>query len=482
LSRSISKIEFSQIQKWKVCLPFILAYCVLTFLVKDHIFFWDTVQLASRHAHWYYDNNFQYFFLPESLDSGHPPFFGMGLALVWQLFGKSLWISHFYILFFLLGNVILCYRIADYFFDGKMIPLVLTLILVDPFLAAQSTLVSPDIVLIFFWFLSILGVVRKRPTLILIATIGMAAVSMRGMMLVFAMFCFYLYRQFINEKKGMNKVKFLQTIWPFVPSGLLSLVFLYFHYQHAGWVGYHENSPWAPSFESVSFIEFVRNIGLLGWRFLDFGRVFIWMIIIGLLAYGFWKKIKLSTKLKELLALVIILILITTPSSLLHKSLMAHRYFLPIVLSLTFLAIGLVLHFIKNKSWQNGVCSFMVIALLTGNFWVYPKGVAQGWDSTLAHLPYYDLREEMMEYIEEKNIPFEKIGTEFPNIASLEILKLNGDKRSLSKKDLSENEYIFYSNVYNDFSDEELEVLEKKWVVEKELSKRKICVILYRKK
>ncbi|MFT5386451.1 MAG: hypothetical protein ACI81W_003864, partial [Saprospiraceae bacterium] len=200
-----------------------------------------------------------------------------------------------------------------------------------------------------------------------------------------------------------------------------------------------------------------------------------------LLVYGFWKKIKFSTKLKELLALVIILILITTPSSLLHKSLMAHRYFLPIVLSLTFLGTGLVLHYIKNKSRQNLVLAIMVIGLLTGNYWVYPKDVAQGWDSTLAHLPYYDLREKMIDYIEEKNIPFEQIGTAFPNIASLEILELNGDVRSFSKKDLNKNEYIFYSNVYNDFSDEELILLENHWEIEEEMWKGQVCVILYRR-
>jgi 4-amino-4-deoxy-L-arabinose transferase-like glycosyltransferase len=480
LSGPSSKID-NPLLIWKVCIPFIAAYCILTFLVKDHIFFWDTVQLASRHAHWYYENNFQYFFLPESLDSGHPPFFGMGLALAWKLLGKSLWVSHFYILFFLIGNVVLCYRLANYFFDGKKTPWLLILILVDPFLAAQSTLVSPDIILVFFWLLSILGVIQKKPAILLLAAIGLAALSMRGMMLVFAVFLFYVYRQYYAREKGMSPAKLIHAVWPFIPSGLLALIFLYAHYQHAGWIGYHENSPWAPSFEPVSFSDFIKNIGLLGWRLLDFGRVFIWCFIIGLLVYGFWKKIKFSTKLKELLALVIILILITTPSSLLHKSLMAHRYFLPIVLSLTFLGTGLVLHYIKNKSRQNLVLAIMVIGLLTGNYWVYPKDVAQGWDSTLAHLPYYDLREKMIDYIEEKNIPFEQIGTAFPNIASLEILELNGDVRSFSKKDLNKNEYIFYSNVYNDFSDEELILLENHWEIEEEMWKGQVCVILYRR-
>ena len=46
-----------------------------------------------------------------------------------------------------------------------------------------------------------------------------------------------------------------------------------FHYLETGWMGYHENSPWAPAFEKVDFQGAIKNILILGWRLLDFGRV-----------------------------------------------------------------------------------------------------------------------------------------------------------------------------------------------------------------
>ena len=78
---------------------------MLTFIVRDNFFFWDTVQLGSIHAQFYFDNNFSFFFLPENIDSGHPPTFGIYIALIWKIFGKSLVTSHFAMLPFLMGII-----------------------------------------------------------------------------------------------------------------------------------------------------------------------------------------------------------------------------------------------------------------------------------------------------------------------------------------------------------------------------------------
>ena len=102
-------------QKLQTILPFWICCFLLTCWVSEHIFFWDTVQLASKHAHWYYEHEFNYFFLPETINSGHPPLFGMYIACCWQLFGKSLIISHFSMLPFLMGIIWLLYDIGVYF-------------------------------------------------------------------------------------------------------------------------------------------------------------------------------------------------------------------------------------------------------------------------------------------------------------------------------------------------------------------------------
>lgn len=119
---------------------------------------------------------------------------------------------------------------------------------------------------------------------------------------------------------------------------------------------------------------------------------------------------------------------------------------------------------------------------MTGNCWIYPKKIAQGWDATLAHLPYYSLRTKMINFIKQEEIPFAEIGTVFPNVGSFELYELKGEQEGFVKKNFEENNYIFYSNVFNDFSDEELEELDTNWQVIQSYKSLGIEVILYGKK
>ena len=463
----------------KTCFPFFLVFIFLTILVKDHCFFWDTLQLASRHAHWYFDNDFRYFFPPESIDSGHPPLFGMYLAFMWKMFGKTLWISHLSMLPFLLGGVYFLQYLGEYFLGkGKSIYLLL-LATVDPFFLGQSIMVSPDIVLVFGWLMALWAILENRKFPLILATILLAMISMRGMMVVFSIFLFEIFR--LYHQKITWKL-FLQTFLKYVPSGLLSLVYLFLHYQHAGWIGYHEASPWAPTFEKVGFSGFIYNIGLVGWRLLDFGRVFLWIFI----GWGFWKilkkKFQFSDKLKELVALLLVLMIVLSPSMLIHVMVKAHRYLLPVALVVDILALKILFKMIDAAKAKKIVFSFLFIGLLTGNLWVYPKHISQGWDSTFAHFPYYNLRMEMIHYLDENKIPLDSIGTGFPMIGELEYLDLNGRKDGFHEKDFVKDDYILYSNIFNDFSDEELAKLETYFTIEKAYHKAQICMILYKRK
>ena len=466
-------------RSFKTCFPFYIFFIALTFFVKDNAFFWDTIQLASKQAHWYFDNNFQFFFLPEEIDSGHPPFFGMSLAFIWNLFGKSLWISHFTMLPFLLGIVYFLHRLGEYYFgDGKSIYLLL-LVIVDPFLLGQSILVSPDIVLVFAWLMALWAILSSQRIIFLIATFLLAAISMRGMMVVFSLFLFDLYRLY-NDNLNLNS--FWKIFKYYLPSGLFGVLFLSFHYKHTGWIGYHEASSWAPLFERVSFKGFLKNIGLLGWRLLDFGRIFLWFV----LGFGFLKmykeKIQVNAKAKELMVLMFATFIVLTPSMLLHKGLMAHRYLLPVALSINFLTLAILFKTKLPKKFFNIVYIVIFIGLFTGNFWVYPKRIAQGWDSTLGHLPYYKLRSEMIQYLDGTEVSIVSVGTGFPMIGEMEYLDLNDRKEGFHEKEIEKDLYILYSNISNDFSDEELLKLETDFEIVEEKNRGQVCMILYKRK
>ena len=194
---------------YSICLPFFALVIAVTWSVRDNFFFWDTMQLASQHAHFFYENNnFSTFLLPDEMDSGHPPTFGFYLALMWQLFGKTLTVSHLSMLPFLLGSVWQAWKLGEKIVGEGWTLWFLLLLVVCPVIAGQAVLASPDIVLLFFFLMALNGIfdydlldfqgyfdlklghnIRKIFKISLtskhelsIAILGLSAISMRGMM------------------------------------------------------------------------------------------------------------------------------------------------------------------------------------------------------------------------------------------------------------------------------------------------------------
>lgn len=269
---------------------------------------------------------------------------------------------------------------------------------------------------------------------------------------------------------------FFRKFLPYLPSALFAFAFLLYHYMQTGWIGYHAGSPWAPLFERVGPSGWLFNTALLGWRMVDFGRIFVWITAAAL----FWRMRRSPAAgdgFPRLAGLYLLTVMVLAPSLLLHRHLMLHRYLLPAFTALTLLAFHLVAH--APRTWKLAFFSLSFAGLLSGNAWIYPPAIAQGWDATLAHLPYYEMRSLMLKHIEEKGIPYEDIGTAFPEIGPLSYRDLSGRMEGMAEKDLGRQHYIFYSNIMNDFSDAERESLERSWKVLKKLEKRGIKVILY---
>jgi hypothetical protein len=287
---------------------------------------------------------------------------------------------------------------------------------------------------------------------------------------------------FMNEREKSPALTFsflLKKTGPYVLSGLFALAFLGYHYLQTGWIGYHADSPWAPGFQRVDFRGFLYNIGIMGWRLLDFGRVFVWLMGGFLLVWN-WKKQKFTSTFWQLFLLLGVSLLVLSPSLLLHKGLVLHRYLLPVSLSLTLLVFHLLFGSAGLRPFlRTGLFALIFTGLLTGNLWVYPKQIAQGWDATLAHLPYYDLRDRMLGYIERSGIAYQQVGTAFPEIGPLKYRDLSGLEKGMIEKDLAIQEYIYYSNIMNDFTDAELEALEKEWQEIKRMEKGGVCIVLY---
>ena len=478
----------------------VLAVIAFVCSVQYDPFFWDTVQLASKHAHFFYENSLAWAPLPAEVDSGHPPFLGYYLAVVWTFFGKTLPASHWAMLPFLLANLWLIYRLGLRLGGPRWAWWLVPLALLDPVLAGQSALVSPDVVLTTWFLLAVEGILGKNRWFVAVAIAGLCTVSTRGMMTAAALGVWSLI--IILPNFNACRVALLRCcrlmalhFLPFLPGLLLGAGFLWWHWHVTGWLGYHPGSPWAGAFERAEGWSVLRNAAVLCWRWSDAGRWAEWAVLCWL----WWSKaapsatphLAAAERDSRVLRLLLFLLLFLAPSALLYANLSAHRYFLPLFLALHLLVFQRVVSLpaTPNKGLLNFLkrpavlLSLLIASLATGNLWVYPRGVSMNWDSTLAHLPYHAMREEAVAYLEEQNIDFLTVGTAFPSLNTGENLQLNGDQRCFSALDFEKNQFVLASNIFNDLNEPDYLKLEREWNLQKKWQHPAgVWMVLYQRK
>jgi len=214
----------------------------LFLITIQNSFFWDTIQLGSLHANYYLTTNFTNLLLPNDIDSGHIPAFGIYIGLLWKIFGRSLIVSHLAMLPFIIGIVYQLKKTTDYFLESKYSGIALFLIILDPTLLSQITLVSPDIPLIFFFFFSLNSILKNNKKELLIGIIFLFLISMRGMMVAFCLLIIDLIVN-INFKKPHRTLpsSLLKRSVLYLPAFIIFILFNLYHYNVKGWFGFHSD-------------------------------------------------------------------------------------------------------------------------------------------------------------------------------------------------------------------------------------------------
>jgi hypothetical protein len=461
--------------------PFLyLIYLVLVIGSRYNGFFWDSILLGSRYGQWYYDTNFSTLFVPESI-AGYPPFFGMLLAFCWKLFGKTLAVSHLMILPFALGIVYQVLRLCRKFLPLAAAPFAALLVLADPTLMAQCTQVAPDVLLVFFYLLALNSILQSQRLLLTVALIFLGILSPRGTIAVPLLFLTEVILFLFFSKGNKTWPAFLKLLIPYFPAGILIVIWQALHYQHFGWIGYNPDSNWGAFTRFAGLGGMLRNLVIIIWRLLDFGRVFVWFGLLLSFGYFYRKRIPLPPATLKLLVLVLVPLVGYSLVFVPYTNPIGHRYYLVVFLLVALLTVYLLTH-IPDRLFRRYGYGFMLLGLLCGNFWVYPDTVAKGWDASLAHLPYFNLREEAIAFLDEKKIPLEFVGSDYPNLAATSQTNLTNDNRSFKPKDLRTDSLVLYSNVFNGFSDVEISALKTDWQVIKAWKKGQVKIILYRKK
>ena len=454
---------------------------VLFLLNIKNSFFWDTVQLGSKHANYYLTNNFSSLLLPNSIDSGHIPAFGIYIGFIWKIFGRNLIVSHIAMLPFILGIIWQLSNVIRFYFKKKHSGFVAFLILLDPTLLSQFTLVSPDIPLIFFFLLGWHSIIRNSKYILLISIFFLFLTSMRGMMVAFCLLIIDVFYNLSFKDSFKNVLNsLLKRSLIYLPSLLLFIAFSVYHYLEKGWIGYHDDSPWAGCFERVDNINgLIYNIGILGWRIIDFGRIGIWIVFL-ILFFKYRKKILKDKQTLSLLLIFICFLLILPSNMIWAKNLLGHRYLIPIYLTFSFLVAKILFSSYTSSRFKIILSLIWLLTVISGNFWVYPDKISQGWDSTLAHLPYFKLRKQAIYYLDKQKIDINEVHSFFPNTSIIDNIDLNEDYRNFSNY-IKEAEYVLYSNVYN-INDETYDTLKDKYDLIKEFKNLTVFIRIYKKK
>jgi len=437
---------------WFFIIPIVLIYIFLTILSANYCYFWDNIQQITKEAHWFYLTNFKSLLMP-SQNSGaeivatgyHPPLMGIMTAALWKLLGYKLWVSHVFSLFWFNILVYNSWKIVGRFFDQKIAGWILAIILLESSLLTQFVIASPDFILFTAFILSLRAILEHKNGLLAVGIFFLCTINMRGVFVGSALFISHLYYINIQSASKIRLLDLTKLAIPYLPTLLILLAYFSYYLISRGWffANPESNSHYAlPN----GLFRIIKHIAEFGLRSIENGRIFIWVIGIGV-AYMTWRrKIKLSPEKKFLFAIFALLTGLFVLFIFITQMPFSARYFMPQFFILTILTLSGLENFYTEKVLKFAYILVLIFEL-TGNLWVYPGKTAKSWDCTLAHLPYYGLREECFNYIDQNNMDYNDISAGFCLYGSRQQIELETAGKTIGN---DENcKYFIFSNISN---------------------------------
>ncbi len=465
---------------YKKAIIFTLLSIVFLIVSFDIGMFWDNVLFGAKMGNDLYHNGiFRWSAIALEHDAGHPPLLATLLAMSWTVFGKSLVVSHWVMFPFSIGLLWQLYNFVSFFIKDTPLRIAgFVLVLADPTLLSQFVLVAPEAIQLFFLFMALNGILRHQTYLKIIGLALLGIASYRGMMLCAGLFLVDAVIHLGIHKVGIRKFFEKKTLSIYLIAALPACSYLTWRLITKGWIISHPSQLWGSAWHFTSvqdfLMNFLRNIAVLGFQFTDFGRMTLVLFILYTL---FIKRKSIEwKKYTPVIAIIIFSTIVIYGLSLLMKNTMGHRYYIT-----SFLAIGL-LAFMLSRLYRlkKGIYVVLLVSLLGGNFIVYSDAFAQGWGASLAHLPYWDLRKQAIEYMDTQAIPIGETSSFFPNSTTIDDIELNGDIRAFVRFTGTEP-YVFYSNVYN-LTDEELALLRQNYTLRQSFAKYQVRVEIFEHK
>lgn len=464
-------------------LIFCLLYSIITFCVVSYCYFWDNIQLISKEAHFYYLTDFSSLLMPQNNYLGlhatgvHFPLMGIVTACLWKIFGYNLAVSHIFMLpwaFILVYNL---WKILNHFSKPGYVVFLLAVILLEPAVITQFVTASPDFILFSAFIMSFRAILERKPGLLAISLVVLCCISMRGIFVAAGLFISDLYYSYLKREGKYTLKKALQVLLPYIPVFIILACYYIYYFIEKGWFFNHSgysNNYMLPS--SIVFI--IKHLMAFILRCVEHGRFIIWIFAAYFVILFLRKKYTLSAEEKFAGMFVLLMNGLYVLFVFITQMPFSPRYFIPQFAILTLL----VLFRISKQFSPKGIKAALIAILffsITGNLWKYPEKFASSWDSTLAHIPYYELREKCFDYIDNENINYKKLGGGFCFWGDRGYIELAHHGKALHGE-LKDCDYYIYSNISN-LRNEDIDELKdiSQWQPVKHFSKGYVFITLY---
>lgn len=449
-------------------------------IMADEIaIFWDSISCMSHPTYFYYENHLHKFIYDGFLDNGDPRIIQFYLAIVWTLFGKSLFISHLFFLPATIGSIFQLYKLStntdlrENQYRFQIISFSFILALVDPAFITQIILLGTDVWVIFFALYAINMMIKGKRWQISVAFILLCISNRRGMIIAASLMISYLIIYITDKKENREIRSIINHIIPTLPACIVVIIYILIRFTHQGWVFSNPSSSWSETSEFANFGIFIHNCINFIWRNLDSGRVFIWAFIIYTI-FKFGIKNVFTKENRYLWISYIILQSVFICVTLPLCNPFGARYFIVQFILIDIFTIHLLFKFYSIK--RSKILGIILIILLaSGNIWSYSEKIAQNWDCTLSHLSFYRTRKNCLDYLEKEGIELREVASGFSIYGKQKYIFINDDEREISSCIKDSTKYYIYSNICNE-KDEFIDELNHKNSVIKEFKKGNIFI------
>lgn len=464
-----------------------VIYLTLTIISWNYCYFWDVIQQISKEAHWYYLTDFKSILIPThnqfdiKATGYHPPLMGMITAVLWKVIGYKLYVSHLFTAFWLIVLIYNARKLVLNVFPYKYSDWVLFILLIEPVVITQFVIASPDFILLAAFVTSLRAIFEKKHYTLAIALIFLCGMNMRGVFVGVSLFFVHIYYESLKYQEN-KKTAFLKIIIPYLPILVLLSAYYIYYFTQDGWFFTTENDGGTQHYTQPKSVLFmIKHLASFILSVLQEGRIVIFALAAYFLFYIKRRKIALSTEEKTLLLFTTVMYGLYFIFVFVTQMPFGSRYFAPQFFTLTILVL---LFAIKNFNVKKIKYLFIAICLcfISGHFWIYPESISKSWDTMLTHIPYYELRKEVFNYIDKKSLNYNEISTGFGMNNNRKYVELIKENKTLSA-DFSTAKYFVYSNILNLEDDKRIALQDtNQWQPIQYFEKKPVHFIIYKRK